>query len=439
VLYAKSPGGVEATAARVARWRPLIEKSAEKYDVDPDTLEAIVFLESAGRPEVEAGGNPDSAVGLAQILPETGAGLLAMNVDIERSRRIASRLARLGRIAARAKKKRTRDRAAREARELLALRPRVDQRYDPAASLDGAARYIVFARKELGREDLAAASYHMGVGNLQDVIAEYVRPRPLTGSTPRTVEKYDITWSKLYFDSTPLRNPKTFRKLYSLGDDSRHYVFKLEAARQIMGWWHDDEVDTIRSIASLQTSKASAEDLLRPQSEYPPYKNARDLRRAYRDGELIALPDEPRRLGFRIDRGMGSLAKRIKERKALFIGLRPEALATLVYLTKEVRAIAGSSSLRVTSTVRDLKYQDALIGVNVQATRKFSLHTTGFAFDILRNFRTRAQERATIATLERLRALNVIDFVYEPAALHVTVGPRAEELLPVLDKLIERP
>ena len=79
---------------------------------------------------------------------------------------------------------------------------------------------------------------------------------------------------------------------------------------------------------------------------------------------------------------MGSLARRIKERSALFRGLRPEALATLLYITKEVRRAAGGSHLRVTSTVRDLKYQRALVGVNSQATRAFSLHTTGFAVDV---------------------------------------------------------
>src|SRR3954468_10118395 len=55
VLYAKSPGGAMATAARVARFQPLIEATARRYGADPDMLEAIVFLESAGRPEARAG------------------------------------------------------------------------------------------------------------------------------------------------------------------------------------------------------------------------------------------------------------------------------------------------------------------------------------------------------------------------------------------------
>ena len=53
-LYAKSPGGVLATARRVDRYRPLVESVARARGLDPDTLEAIVFLESAGRPDAAA-------------------------------------------------------------------------------------------------------------------------------------------------------------------------------------------------------------------------------------------------------------------------------------------------------------------------------------------------------------------------------------------------
>ncbi len=90
----------------------------------------------------------------------------------------------------------------------------------------------------------------------------------------------------------------------------------------------------------------------------------------------------------------------------------------------------------MTSTVRDLKYQRALVGVNSQATRAFSLHTTGYAVDIARDFRNKREERALVAVLERLRAHNVIDFVYEPGAIHFTVGPEGETLLPLLDRLV---
>ena len=131
---------------------------------------------------------PGSAVGLAQILPGTAAGLLAMRVDLARGERIPShgwhasaawpppsRSARRRRVA------RGRVRAARPAAEgRRALRPgEVDRRRGALPGVRGEASSAA--------PDLAAASYHMGVGNLQDVIAAYVRPRPLTGSTAQTV------------------------------------------------------------------------------------------------------------------------------------------------------------------------------------------------------------------------------------------------------------
>ena len=55
MLFTKSPGGVIATAARVAVFRPLIDAAARGSGVDPNLLEGIVFVESAGRPYVVAG------------------------------------------------------------------------------------------------------------------------------------------------------------------------------------------------------------------------------------------------------------------------------------------------------------------------------------------------------------------------------------------------
>ncbi|HWT93214.1 MAG TPA: hypothetical protein VN238_09480, partial [Solirubrobacteraceae bacterium] len=61
-----------------------------------------------------------------------------------------------------------------------------------------------------------------------------------------------------------------------------------------------------------------------------------------------------------------------------------------------------------------------------------SLHTTGWAFDIERTYRSRAHALAFQFMLDRLQALNLIAWVREPAAIHVTAGPRAEELLGLL-------
>lgn len=197
VLVEKSPGGVVATAARVARFRPLIERAAGGSQVDPDTLEAIVFLESAGRPFAQAG-KLDGAAGLTQIVAGTATSLLGMHVDL---------------------------RKARKAKTVRALR-RADDRFDPAKALAGTVRYLRFARSKLGRADLTVASYHMGVGNLQHALSLY-------GAS-------DIPYAQLYFDSTPLNHASAWQLLYSLGDDSSTYFWRVLAAKRLMHLYRTD-------------------------------------------------------------------------------------------------------------------------------------------------------------------------------------------------------
>jgi hypothetical protein len=86
VLYVKSPGGALATAARVAQFRPLIDRALNGTNLDPSLVEALVFVESAGRPDVVVGGDPANASGLTQILASTGSSLLGMHIDLARSR-----------------------------------------------------------------------------------------------------------------------------------------------------------------------------------------------------------------------------------------------------------------------------------------------------------------------------------------------------------------
>ena len=89
----------------------------------------------------------------------------------------------------------------------------------------------------------------------------------------------------------------------------------------------------------------------------------------------------------------------------------------------------------VTSTVRDQLYQSRLVHGNGEATRNYSLHTTGWAFDVLREYRSRRQALAFQFVLDRLRTLNVIAWVREPRAIHVTAADDAEVLLPLLERL----
>ena len=76
VLFEKSPGGVLRAAERTASFRDLVDEATSSTGVDPDVVEAIVLLESAGRQDVIAGDDPANAAGLTQILAASGASKL---------------------------------------------------------------------------------------------------------------------------------------------------------------------------------------------------------------------------------------------------------------------------------------------------------------------------------------------------------------------------
>jgi Family of unknown function (DUF5715)/Transglycosylase SLT domain len=416
VLYARSPGGAVATAQRVARFRPQIEAAAKQAGVDPDELEALVFLESAGRDDIVAPQGTEGAAGLTQIVAETATNLLGMHVDLVRSKRIGQRLARAT--------------SQRKADRLRALRRQVDERFDPVKALAATGRYLKMAEKKFGSEELAFVSYHMGMGNLENVLRAYAG-----GDVPE-----GLRYAQVYFDSTPTRHGGAYAKLATLGDDSSNYLWKLHAAHDVMAAYREDPKQ-LRAYEALQLAKNSAEEVLHPSGSAEMFADPARLQAAWDAGHIAALPVDTAKTGLRVDPSMGALAGRLKQSRALYRGLRPEALAMALYIGAQTRefALDPRSSLAVTSTVRDERYQRLLMRSNIEATRNYSLHTTGWAFDIARRYSSRRQALAFQFVLDRLTALNLIAWVREPAAIHVTVSSDASALTPLLQRIGSAP
>ena len=466
VLHEKSPGGVVESARRTAEFREEIERAAERVGADPNLMEAMVFLESAGRPEVVAGDDPSAASGLAQIVASTGIALLGMEIDLGRSqelsaaisaipdrreqirerrdqlsRRAQSLAGRLGsskrsrREAAKKTTRKLKTAMARLTRELEGLpkrermlrrqRAQADPRFDPVAAIAGMARYLEIARERFGREDLAIASYHMGIGNLENVVRRYVRPDDSSGPIGPIVERENLSFAQLYFDTSPVRNPKTWELIDSFGDDSATYLWRVLASLEIMDAFRSDP-EELERLAELYTAKSTAEEVFHPEAETEVFADPDRVAEARRDGEIVELPRGPE-FDFRPARQLGELANELGVEKQLYRALRPEALAALIYLSSRVRAITGRDErLVVTSAVRDRSYQELLVTRNRQATPEYSLHTTGWAFDIWRRYESDAQAEAFQFVLDRMRALGVIDYAVEPDAIHVTVSGAPE-------------
>ncbi|HEU4976329.1 MAG TPA: hypothetical protein VFT50_14650 [Baekduia sp.] len=388
VLYAKSPGGAVATARRVAALRPMIDDVAARAHQDADTLEGIVFLESAGRPDARASNDLRGAVGLTQILAHTATDLLGLKVDVAASERLTRRIDRGG-PAARVKRWEAQRRA-------------VDERFDPRKALEATTRYLELAKGHLGRDDLAVVSYHMGIGNLQGALGAY-------GDD-------DIPYAQLFFDSTPLRHAQAWSKLAGLGDDSSTYLWRVRAAEDIMRTFRDDP-ERLAAQAALQ-DWPSAEHALHPPGTTPRFSDAAALR----TGEQVLL-DRRYLLGTHV-RLSPALARRPEGERAL----RPPAAALLRYLGRGVAEVdGGRGDLTVTAASRSVAGESGSGAADVETPP--SEHTTGYAFDISRTYASRAQAGAFQFWLDRLTALHLVAWVRRPDSIHIAVGPDAGGLV----------
>ena len=390
VLFEKSPGGVVATARRVAAYRGAIDAAAAGSGVDPATLEGIVFLESAGVPDAIAGGDVSGAVGLTQIVAGTGTSLLGMKIDLAKSAALTQSIYSAS--------------GARLAR-LVAERKRADPRFDPGQALAATVRYLRDAEQRFGRLDLAIESYHMGIGNLASVLGDYDQGAP-------------VPYVQLYFDTAPDRHAAAYRLLSSFGDDSWTYYWRVLAAEQIMALYRSDPAALSR-LATLETDAGSAEIVLHPPDRTPVLSDPDALATAYADRQLVRLPVNAGSLGLAYDPSMGSLASRLGVSPALYRGLQPVALRLLIELAARVRSLSGGAApLTVTSTVADTRYQQ-LIGANDPPA------TDGWSFTIARHYASGAQAYALQAMLDQLQSLNLIAWQRYPDQIEVTVASDA--------------
>ncbi|MFL5823695.1 MAG: transglycosylase SLT domain-containing protein [Solirubrobacteraceae bacterium] len=396
-LYVKSPGGIVATAARVARFRGLINRVTAGTTIAPRTLEGLVLLESAGDPQAIAGGDPAGAAGLTQIVASTGRSLLAMRINLAASRRLTAQ------IDAAASNGR-RDRVA----QLEHQRARIDERFDPQKALTAAIRYLELAQRAFGRADLAVESYHMGMGNLRRVLASY------DGGTP-------VPYAQLYFDSAPDRHAAAYALLSSFGDDSWTYLWRVTAAEQIMQRYRTDRSGLGRT-AELQIAAGSAAQVLHPPNQTPTFSTPAALDRAYADHQIVPLPANPSMLGLAYARGLGATAHRFGFPAALYRGLRPEARAVLIWLASRVKALSGTAPLTLTSAVADDRLEQFFGYSDPPAA-------AGWSFTIRRHYVDGRQAAAFQAVLDRLQALNLIAWQRFPSEIEITVAGDAASIL----------
>jgi hypothetical protein len=392
VLFSKSPGGAVATAERVAAFGPMIERAVAGTNIPANVLEGLVFLESAGLPDAAVADDPANAAGLTQILPSTATSLLHMQINVSASRRL---LAEIGQTH--------------DAAKLRALQRQLqasDQRFDPVDALAGTVRLLqAFEGMFGGRLDLAVAAYHMGPGNLQQILSDYDGGR-------------SVPYVQLYFDTAPDRNRSAYNLLSNLGDDSSLYWWRVLGAEQIMHLYRTDR-SALGRLQTLETSDAAGGSVLHPPGRAPRYASPSALPAAYRARKLVRLPRNAARLGLAYDASIGSQAGQVGAPRSLYEGLNPVAVKLLIRMAAAVRTLSGGQTpLHVTSAVADGRYLSAQGAYDPMAQ-------TGFGFQIARHYRSGAQAEAFQAVLDRLQSLNLIAWAPVGSVIEVTAASDA--------------
>jgi hypothetical protein len=388
VLFAKSPGGAIATAKRVAAFAPMIEHAVAGTDIPASALEGLVFLESAGLPDAVVGDDPANAAGLTQILPSTAA-LLHMHVDVSASRRLLAEIAQAHNAA--------------QVRSLQRRLQAADQRFDPAVALAGTVRLLQqFEGMFGGRLDLAVTAYHMGPGNMQQILADYDGGKA-------------VPYVQLYFDTAPDHSSSAYKLLSSLGDDSSLYWWRVLGAEQIMHLYRSDR-SALARLQTLETSDAAGGSVLHPPGRAPRYASPSALQAAYKARQLIRLPRNATALGLAYDPSIGSQAGHVSAPRSLYEGLNPVAIKLLIRMAAAVRTLSGGQApLHVAAAVADGKYLSAQGAYDPMAQ-------TGFGFQIARHYRSGAQAGAFQAVLDRLQSLNLIAWAPVGSVIEVTAA-----------------
>ena len=372
-------GAVFTTAARVAQWRPIVVRAARAAGVDPNLLEAIVFVESSGRADVTNG----AAAGLTQLKPAV-ARHFGLHVSAGRAKVLSRRIAHSW--------------SAGHIRQLKHWRARYDERFAPAKELRASAAYLAAARTVLGHEDLAVQAYHVGISTLRDTRA---------------------TYGELYFGSNRV-------------DD---YALKVFAAERVMNMWRHHR-SALAFEAAQQARKNSAEEYLHPFASTHRFGSPSAILRAEQRHALKMIPVDTHETHVVISGTLGAEARNLGRSRRLYRALLPQALDVLMYIGRQVHELSGvRRPLIVTSAVRDNRYQRVLQHVNANAAHSYSLHTTGYAFDIARAYGSGRQARAFQYVLDRLVAANAIAYIRESEAMHIAVAKDAPAKLKLLETI----
>jgi hypothetical protein len=418
----------------------LIDGLAKRYEVPPPLARAILCWENSG---------DISKMSYAQC---GGLGQLSLGA-LERAHRYGSEMAhyRIGiakvhdflyKSTGKDMHRLERDRNLREARELnvegrhrkLAKASAIpDERLIPECNAEDS---VIFMKVLLdyydGQPDLAIASYHNGVTNMDDLLRDYLgRWFPWIARDRKgernlllpDLAKFHINYLSLWSDLKSREMLSGYRTMdgeittdsnrsEALGDESDIYLWKIVGAYGAL-------LCSDQSLMERIDEYSGRWDVVECRG-LKLYTNQGEIREAIKKGELVRLPP-----GFR-DLGIGKISLPSpfyeKELQSYNYYVTPELAGFMDHLARELKSAAGNEKIQL--PVKAALQSKALFIAPSRAeldNERYRTHLQGVALDVPRGDKDSA---ALYAVLNRHYLRDRIYLIGEEDHWHICLNPR---------------
>ena len=415
VIYEKSPGGVVASAKRTVAYRDEIEAAADRHGVDADTLEAMIFLESAGPPVCDAPGRrPRRRPASPRSSPRPPPTCSGCRSTCRRASRSTEQIAA---------------RDSPEQAERLRDRARGDR---PALRSRGGDR----GRRHLPRDSARALRRRGSRGGLLPHGHRQSRDaiRSFTGARQRPDRRGGgVGGAQLRRALLRLRTGRPRRDL-RVPQRPRRRVVAVPVEGAGLARRSSSATATIPTRSPRPPSwrprrrpwRRSFTPRTRPRSSTIPTRS----RSAIDDGELVPLPDEPA-LGWEPDRDIGELATELDQEPAALPRAAPGGAgdAHLPGRARAQRERCGDPAAGDERGPRS-RVPGAARGSQPAGDRRVLAAHDRLVVRHPPRLRVQAPGRRRFSSCSIACARwPLLDYAVEPGAIHVTVSNRGEELL----------
>jgi hypothetical protein len=335
-----------------------------------------------------------------------------------------------------------------EQSQLLAKRRQVDERYDPAKAIAVQTRYLVRLTRRYGTVDWALQAYHGGEGGVANTVGRYLGDRRrLFTSTEGAIRgtlasrgggvtraRPMLTYTDLYFGTTPRSHPDAFSYLFGRSDDHRYYWWKVLMAERAIALYRRSPAEFQREWQALRPGQRM-EVAWYPQRDELVFRDVADLRRAYEQKTLVRPPADLYARGV----ALGDIAPLDAANAYHYKGLRPQSMGALLQLATLYRRHGGGAPLRVLSLTQTEQYAASLKARFPEPPPKkpidpadipIDMHPTGLCFDLQRPataWDRKVLEYALGLLFDRGQIYWLIETGRGPSRYHVCPSPAAAD------------